>query len=975
MKSIRAGSSREAWLVMQVLRLKYFLVWSVLLLGGTAQAQIVPDGTLGRERSQVNPVVPGADLIEGGAVRGTNLFHSFRTFNVGDGAFVYFANPTGIQNIFTRVTGNLPSNINGVLGVDGTANLFLLNPNGLIFGQNARLDVRGSFAGSTANAIQFGNQGAFSTVNPQAPPLLTVQPSALSFSQAQAGIDVRSRLAVPESQNLLLIGGNVNLQQAELSAPGGRIELAAVAKPETIELNGLQLEFSNQTPRANIAIDQSRVSASGTNGGSIRLIANDINITGQSLLETGSIAPIDAPPAQSGDITIDATGTVSLTQSSLLSSALLGSTERPGAITVNAQSLNLADQASIQTTALSLGRAGDITLNVQDELRLTNGSIAGSVLLFTQGGQAGNLNINTGSLLLENGSFLGSLPVFAISNAGNINIQARDRIVLRGANADGNSSAILSPPALSQGKGGDITIQTGSLLLEPGTLIISGTLGEGDAGKITINALNDIVFNGGLATSSVLPGATGKGGDINVQADSIGLLNGGAFLAASAGNGSAGNIQVNSRKDITIRGSSAITPSGLSTRLELDPNNPGAPGTGGDITIKAENLSLSDEGAIATGNVGRPGNSGALFIDVRDRLSLSNNAVLSTFTLGQGDAGKMSIQAGNSVSLDQNSTILTSSFSLRSAFEFVETVGFSREQVAALAGLSVADFERTLALFAPTAGASNDLDIRTGLLRLSGGSTIATGTGSGDGGNIQLQLNRGLILRSGSGIFATAGIFEQGGNGGNVTINSPFIVAVPRENSTITANAFTGRGGNIEINTSGLYGIEPRSSLPDFRNPQVTTGSQISASSQLGVQGNINIVRPEVEPTQGTIELPVTPIPGNQIAQVCSRGRSGFGSFVVSGRGSTPPTPIGTLEGTGTLPPLATVEPSRSEVHSRERVPEAAQISPEGAIAEAQGWIKSPDGKIELVARSTERNLPTGVGCPQEAASVVDRQK
>lgn len=97
-----------------------------------AIAQLIPDRSLGAESSVVAPgTVNGlpADVIGGGAQRGALLFHSFRDFNIGDGGRVYFGNPTGVENIFTRVTGTMPSNILGTLGVNGGANLFLLNPN------------------------------------------------------------------------------------------------------------------------------------------------------------------------------------------------------------------------------------------------------------------------------------------------------------------------------------------------------------------------------------------------------------------------------------------------------------------------------------------------------------------------------------------------------------------------------------------------------------------------------------------------------------------------------------------------------------------------------------------------------------------------------------------------------------------------------------------------------------------------------
>jgi filamentous hemagglutinin family protein len=129
-----------------------------------------------------------AARIEGGAARGANLFHSFGEFNVDVGQRVYFANPDGIQNILTRVTGRDISNVLGTLGVDGNASLFLLNPNGIIFGRNASLDVRGSFVGTTADGFQFTGQGVFSATNPEAPALLTVAPSALLFSRMGSGV-------------------------------------------------------------------------------------------------------------------------------------------------------------------------------------------------------------------------------------------------------------------------------------------------------------------------------------------------------------------------------------------------------------------------------------------------------------------------------------------------------------------------------------------------------------------------------------------------------------------------------------------------------------------------------------------------------------------------------------------------------------------------------------------------------------------
>ncbi|MGH2416665.1 MAG: filamentous hemagglutinin N-terminal domain-containing protein, partial [Microcystaceae cyanobacterium] len=155
----------------------FFVLPLSLTVCSPAIAQIVPDGTLGSESSTVKQDnINGfpSDVIEGGAARGANLFHSFSEFNVGEGRGAYFANPAAIENILSRVTGGNLSNILGTLGVLGNANLFFINPNGIVFGPNARLDLRGSFVASTADSLLFENGFEFSASNPQAPPLLTV---------------------------------------------------------------------------------------------------------------------------------------------------------------------------------------------------------------------------------------------------------------------------------------------------------------------------------------------------------------------------------------------------------------------------------------------------------------------------------------------------------------------------------------------------------------------------------------------------------------------------------------------------------------------------------------------------------------------------------------------------------------------------------------------------------------------------------
>jgi filamentous hemagglutinin family protein len=144
-------------------------------------AQVIPDSSLGANSSRLN-----GDVIEGGANRGNNLFHSFTEFSIGEGQSFKFANPVDVTRIFSRVTGNQPSEIKGTLGVLGNADLFLINPRGIILGPNARLELRGSFIGTTADSVVF-KDGIFSASNPESSTILSVNvPLGLQIS-ATAG--------------------------------------------------------------------------------------------------------------------------------------------------------------------------------------------------------------------------------------------------------------------------------------------------------------------------------------------------------------------------------------------------------------------------------------------------------------------------------------------------------------------------------------------------------------------------------------------------------------------------------------------------------------------------------------------------------------------------------------------------------------------------------------------------------------------
>ena len=273
------------------LLLSYLLGCNALLMGlvintsKNAIAQITPDNTLGAENSIINY---GAlkDIINGGATRGTNLFHSFQEFNVDAGKSIYFANPTNIQNILTRVTGGNGSNILGTLGVEGTANLFLINPNGISFGKDAVLDIRGSFTATTADGIKLGENGLFSAKDPGSSILLSVQSGAL-FVNA-----VRNQPSYINNESNLKVGENLTFDA------------------DNINILGNLQSGRNLNLKANytIVIDGSNINTDnyGTGeGGDINISTDSLYVTNASLLSANTYAQGDA-----GTVKITATDSI-----------------------------------------------------------------------------------------------------------------------------------------------------------------------------------------------------------------------------------------------------------------------------------------------------------------------------------------------------------------------------------------------------------------------------------------------------------------------------------------------------------------------------------------------------------------------------------------------------------------------------------------------------------------------------------------
>ncbi|MBW4634873.1 MAG: filamentous hemagglutinin N-terminal domain-containing protein, partial [Iphinoe sp. HA4291-MV1] len=836
----------------------------------TARAQITPDNTLGAENSRVTQdVIKGipSDRIDGGATRGANLFHSFQEFNINAGRGAYFSNPAGIANILSRVTGGNPSNIQGILGVLGKANLFFINPNGIIFGPNARLDVGSSFFGSTANSLIFKDGFEFSATNPQAPPLLTINipniPIGMRFRENPGNITNQSRavdtngnlvgLTVPSGNSLTLVGGNVSLDNGILFAPGGRVELGGLSAAGTVGLNGDgSLSFPVGVQRADVSLTNgAEVAVTSGGGGSIAVNARNLDISGGSGLYAGIGQGLGSIGSQAGDITLDATGEIKVVGSGVLNNVASQGVGNSGNINITTGSFSLTDGAQVSASTFGQGNAGNVSVRATDSVELagSNTSIfsaveAGGV------GKGGNIDINAASLSLKDGAQLVTIVREASGNqlagqgdAGNVTVNVTGPVTIAGVGIkSGNPSAIFSSVNTgAMGNGGNITISSGSFSLTDGAQVSASTDGKGDAGSVSVRASGPVELAGSNTSifSSVDTGAMGNGGNITISSGSFSLSDGAQLIASTFGQGNAGNVTVDVTGPITIVGVNDKFSSAILSAVEA-----GGVGKGGNINIKAASLSLKDGAQLVTivreassTQSGGRGDAGNVTVNVTGPVTIAGvknglpSGIRSSVGTGAtGNGGKITISSG-SFSLTDGAELSVSTFGQGNAGSVLVRAKDSVE----LAGSGTYIFSN---VESTGVGKGGNININASSLSLKDGAQLVVSTfGQGDAGNVTVDVTGPVTIVGVNDKFssAIASTVEAGGvgKGGNININAASLslrdgaqlLTIVREASS-TQSGGRGNAGNVTVNVTGPVTIAGvKNGLPSGIRSSVGTGA------------------------------------------------------------------------------------------------------------------------------------------------------
>ncbi|MEM9273298.1 MAG: filamentous hemagglutinin N-terminal domain-containing protein [Cyanobacteria bacterium P01_F01_bin.143] len=889
---------------------KYFSVYLLFLFSAAslgfsaenASAQIIPDSTLPNNTE----VLDNNNLIEivGGTTEGNNLFHSFEQFSLEQGNTVFFNNAESINNIFSRVTGSSISNIDGLIKANGTADLFLINPNGIIFGENATLDIGGSFIGSTADSVLFQDGSQFSAIDPGATPLLTVNiPVGLQFGSEPGDIAVKGRghnisfdfdffildrssrnlgLAVKEGNTIGLIGNNILFDGGNLTAEAGNIELGSATATETVELVSNELGWTfnyNGLGNGNIdLVNDTSIDVSGDGSGNIQIQGHQVNLIDGSVIfaKTEGDNPGGLTKIKADQVSIFGSNTNDSISSSIQTDVSSQAIGNGGKIIVETNSLLITDEEDLSPSNQILDISEQLLEVTESEGIISNNYGSGN---------GGDITIFT-KQLINNGGGIGSVT-YRSGKGGDIEIVTEQLAIGHGGR--------IGTAVVGSGQGGEAFISAKQLTISRSGQILAITLGSGDGGHINLFTEYLEVRNGAQISSATLGlfsdniFTTGNGGSVNIEASNIKLdgfiesktdngvreieasgILANAFLSSGAG----GNIDIKSDR-LTITNGATINASNFPTRGES------APGTGptGTINIKTNYLELDNDtsnfaSSITTASHKLAGEG--ITLNVTEDIVIKGNSEITAETEGDEKGGSIIIKANNVDLLDEARLTVNSS------------------------GLG---------------DAGHLILVASDRINLNQGKITANSEQSG-GGKITIDTNF-LDFRNESEISTS--VLKGSGGGGNINIDSNILLG--RDGSQIITNADEGMGGNINIDTEIFV---------------LSFDSEVDASSRFGIDGNININSLDTSHQISVVKLPENLIDSTAlVAAECSV--ENIDSLITTGKGGLAENPRQNLRSESVWEDLRNFASPSPATSSQE-------------IVEAKAWTINQNGNIELLS-------------------------
>uniref|UniRef100_UPI0013567D0D two-partner secretion domain-containing protein n=1 Tax=Geminicoccus flavidas TaxID=2506407 RepID=UPI0013567D0D len=887
-----------------------------------AEAEVVLDGSVGsRGRLTLNgqEVRITPDM---GATRGGNLFHSFEKFGVPKGDMVRFEGPTGLNNVISRVTGPDVSQIHGTLrSAVPDAAFWLLNPNGLVVGKDATIDVPGALHLSTADELRLEDGGKFSARDVAGSTLTAADPRSFGFLGGPIGkLSVEaSSLASPAERFLgkvSLTGGAVSVRGTTINAVGqllvaaqegaGEVPLdapTATARDGSITLSGVQIIAALLSAGSNVRIEGGELvldrgnllavsllpagdpaaetmgmevagetitirgsselgllgtSAAGAGGSPyLKVVANELTVDGGGMISTPTIG------GAAGDVTVVA-DRILLTNGAQVGSP---SVEGPGtggasgltSITARDQ-LTMTDGASVTSITSTDMDAGNVVLNVGD-LVMTDAGIA--TFNFTGNGAAGSVVIQAdGQVRITGDSRLNSLTSNT-KNGGDIDVRARSVTLDQGAR--------VVTSTLAEGNSGFVTIAADSVSMDRGAQLLTSSIGSGDAGSVQIDAKR-LTLGTGTLIEAQNTGSTGGAGSIVIRADDQAFTDGAVIRTLTTNARSGGNIAVTG-KNVAVGGAGLVTSTtgaGNAGSLTISADSirldqegillaiTSGSGNAGSVQLNAREITLDSGARIDTENIGGDGAAGSVDIRAGDQVTISGGALVNSITTNGRNGGNITIVAGRLV-LDQGAVLITSTAGSGDA----GSVEISASDV------EVANGARIDAESIGSGNAGSILVRAANEVRLDEG-VISTGSLGSSGGQISIEAGQRLILENEAAILTAILGGQEGEQAGAIIIggtgDSRTNAVVLDATSGIAASApNVGDGGTIRIATEGL----------------IARPGQIDASARQGNAGTVATTSPQTDIVSSFAGLDAQVAPADRLLATSCDAREVASSLVV----------------------------------------------------------------------------------------------
>jgi len=623
---------------------------------------VVFDGSLSATGSLPGPnfMIPAS----AGKQVGGNLFQSFTQFNLISAESATFTGPSNIHNILSRVTGGSPSSIDGKVSsqIQG-ANLFFLNPAGVVFGPHAQLDVSGSFAVTTANYVKMVGGGRFNANLGGGDTLTSAPVNAFGFLNATpAGISVTgSTLNVAPQQSFSVVAGDIGMNGGIITG-GSRANLVSVRSAGEAQLDPAnvhsavdvtqftalsEINLTNLTQidatgavgggvilrGDRLTMDSSRIAVAAMNAGDGADVKmqTSITLTNQSSIEATALSDFAGAPV----VTLSAPS-ISITSGSFITSMGSGAVNA-GNINVSAQHFELTNGGRLDANTFDAGNGGDISVTANDILiRDLQSGIGAST---TDIGRGGNIQLVAQSLTVGAGGIV-QASTSGPGAGGSVRVNAATVSITGGSFLQ---TGISADTLGGDGAAGSVHMNvSGTLTIAGGAQVSSDSFGPGAGGDVVIAAQNVVVDGQGLGaftaisteTQNPLPG--GPGGNIALTiGDTLQLVGGGQVTASTFGSGPGGSITVNAAR-VFISGSGAAFFPGINASSE----NQTVGGNGGDVQLHLSgSLEIVDGGQIAVSTSG-PGAGGSINI-VAPAISISGNgSSISAKTLSGLNGGR-----------------------------------------------------------------------------------------------------------------------------------------------------------------------------------------------------------------------------------------------------------------------------------------------------------------------------------------------